>query len=242
MTCPDCNGSGWKITQRGNVSGADRCTCSKVTTRPDEKASLDDYEQAVHIMASVIPFFPQLPDAQGFIVQELINLIDGKQTLQKFTVLTCRSCSKFEGIPSLWRAYESSLESNFNQLEYQRNAERLERYKREFMALPPSERVASQQLPAPKPLPEETPKDTPQTRQDSSEEVPAWLEHLEGVKVSTKPQSWRTAPDWLRKQEGLPTAGDLKQAEQNLATAPRKQRTPEENAAILRNLEKQIGL
>ncbi len=61
MTCPECNGSGWKIAERGGLSGAEPCRCvlSRRAERLEESAQIPPlYRRASFDNFSTLPDNP----------------------------------------------------------------------------------------------------------------------------------------------------------------------------------------
>jgi len=56
-TCPHCNGSGWKITEREGLSGADRCECASAgrEQRNEDRANIPPLYQSASVDNFVLP-------------------------------------------------------------------------------------------------------------------------------------------------------------------------------------------
>lgn len=86
MPCSMCGDSGWIITERGGVSGADRCPCSPPKPRPaDRRPTEDECLQAVCAIASMVPFFADSDLAKTLVRDQLLRWVGTKSQLDWLT-------------------------------------------------------------------------------------------------------------------------------------------------------------
>lgn len=223
-----------------------------------EKPNETDVAATVLVFSKLIPFFPQDDMAQAVIVREFLSFIRTKEQLVWFEKICISKISKYEGIPYfralfctrfdpadrqqatvIFTGYsEGDVEQDFLTRQREEDVKRLEFYHRDYQRALSAGEITNEplQLPAPAEMPAPSEED----RRIARVEAPEWLRLTEGLPPRLD-DSWASSPDWLRKDQGMPTRADIKQVEKELRTAPRRYRTPEENEAIRKDVERKLA-
>jgi len=85
VKCPDCGGRGWIIIERGGLSGAERCSCSKPPVVPgaDDPPEFPDFmEAAIHISMTVRRFPKKDAKLLDIVARQLERFVSTKDQLE----------------------------------------------------------------------------------------------------------------------------------------------------------------
>jgi len=109
MSCEHCRGTGWIITERNGLSGADRCPCS-VPRKSKAESSRPTLEQITGALAKigesgVVSFFPKTVDGWIMMASEIANFVADVEGLALLVRMVIRHAKEYEGVAGLRQIY-----------------------------------------------------------------------------------------------------------------------------------------
>ena len=103
MSCDICNGCGWRVIERGGLSGAERCECRKTAEATEKKTPLTNNNAAalIKMLFDGLNFAPQSPTARAAIAMELMEMCGTVEALTYVVEKSLMLHSKWPGLPGL---------------------------------------------------------------------------------------------------------------------------------------------
>lgn len=181
MSCPHCDGCGWRVIERGGLTGAERCPCQP-RPAPDLSGppARSDVMACILLLEDLVPFFPrgkEAKEAQNIIADEIERFVGSRAELSWLGLHAARHLRRWSGIAELRALHAArftpadgvyipsevpgftaeAIEADWIRREGARQMAAIEAYRAQWRALPPAERAAPLMLPAPRPMPQAVP-------------------------------------------------------------------------------------